>query len=160
MRRVHPASVLLGVLVDKLTFVAIAVALASALGVSSPSFQILVMPVGFCAIGLGGFAAAWNARCEEPRHGLAVGVVGTAISFARFVVNTLWPPAEAAALHPLWWELLGWASAPVAGLIGGWLAHAPARRSLRGPPRTPGSWVPWIPAYLAVIGLFAFAEQF
>jgi hypothetical protein len=84
--------------------------------------------------------------------------MAVAISFGRFVVNAQWPPAEAAAQHPLWWELLGWTSAPFAGLLGGWLA---ARRSpIQPTPRSGGArWGLWLPVLLAFTTLFAFAEQ-
>ena len=160
MDKVRPGSILLGVLTDKLLFIAAALTLALILGTSNPAFQILVMPVGFGTIVCGGFVAAWHARSHCLLHGLAVGGLGVVISSARFGVNILWPPSEAAALHPLWWELLGWVGAPVAGLVGGWLAFIRAQQSPREPRPASVRWAWWIPAYLAVIVLFAFAEQF
>jgi hypothetical protein len=135
--------------------------LAAAVGLSSPAFQTLVLPLGVATIVLGGFASARHARGERVAHGVAVGGMASLMSFSRFAVNSLWPPTEAAAIHPLWWEVLGWTSAPVAGLLGGWIAQAVARgsRTQRAPRPGEAGWGLWLPVLLAVIAFFAFAEQ-
>jgi orotate phosphoribosyltransferase len=112
MRSLRPASILLGVLADKVTFVASALALAGLVGVSAPAFGILAMCLGVAATAVGGFVAAWHARSRYLPHGLAVGVMAVAISPGRFLVNAQWPPAEAAAQHPLWWALSGCSRLP------------------------------------------------
>jgi hypothetical protein len=158
MRELRPGSVLLGVLVDKLAFVAAAVLLALAVGVEAPAFQTLALALGLLTVALGGFAAARHAQVEAPLHGLGVGVLGSALSLARFAVNSTWPPAETAARHALGWELAGWIGAPLAGLLGGLLARALARPAPQELPPA-GSWWLWLPVYLAVIAFFAFLEQ-
>jgi hypothetical protein len=129
--------------------------------VSSPPFQSLALACGLGSTFLGGFAAAWLARGEYLPHGVAVGAMAVAISFGRFVVNGVWPPAEAAAQHPLWWELLGWTGALLTGLTGGWFAGTITRRSLAQPsPRSNEvRWGLWLPVFLVVIAIFAFAEH-
>ncbi len=157
----RPTSVLFGVLVDKSVFIASALTLAALVGVSAPAFQTLALALGLTATALGGFTAAWHARRRFRAHGLAVGAMAVAISFGRFVVNGLWPPAEAGAEHPIWWELLGWAGAVLAGLSGGCVANAVGRRSSGQAEPRPGEarWGIWLPVFLAIIALFAFAEQ-
>jgi hypothetical protein len=161
MQSLRPTSILLGVLADKAIFVALALTLAALVGVSAPAFQMLALAAGLGATILGGFVGAWHARSRYLPHGLAVGAMGVAISFGRFIVNGIWPPAQAAAQHPLWWELLGWTGALFAGLLGGWLAHTAARRSFvqRNPRTGKARWGLWLPVIFAVIALLAFAEQ-
>ena len=155
----RPTSVLFGVLVDKSVFVASALTLVAMVGVSAPAFQTRVLVLGPAATALGGFTAAWHARRRFLAHGLAVGAMAVAISFGRFVVNRLWPVA--AAEHPIWWELGGWVGAVLAGLSGGWIASAVGRRSsAQGEPRHgEARWGVWLPVFLAIVALFAFAEQ-
>jgi hypothetical protein len=161
MRNLRPSSILLGVLVDKTVFIASALTLSTFLSVSSPPFPYLALACGLGSTLLGGFTAACLARAEYLPHGLAVGAMAVAISFGRFVVNSVWPLAEAAAQHPLWWELLGWTGALLAGLTGGWFVGTIARRSLVRPsPRSNEvRWGLWLPVFLAVIAIFAFAEH-
>jgi hypothetical protein len=87
--------------------------------------------------------------------------MAVAISFGRFLVNTIWPIAEVGARHTISWELLGWSGAPLAGLLGGLLAKAVADRSSMQPePRSAQTrWGVWLPVFLAIIAVFAFAEQ-
>src|SRR5262245_28838628 len=129
MTMLRPASVLLGVLVDKSLFITAVLALSAVVGVGTPAFQSFALGLGLTATTLGAFAAARYARCRPLAHGVAVGVMAVAISFGRFLVNTIWPLAEVAARHTISWELLGWSGAPVAGLLGGLLANAVADRS-------------------------------
>ncbi len=161
MRTLHPRSILLGVLVDKGVFIAGALALAGLMGITAPGFQSLALALGLSATTLGAFVAARHARSRFFAHGFAVGAIAVAISSSRFLVNTVWPPAEAGAQHPIWWELLGWSGALVAGVLGGWLANAVAdRSSVQAEPRAgEAAWGLWLPVLLAVIALFAFAEQ-
>jgi hypothetical protein len=161
MRSLRPTSILLGVLVDKVTFVAGAIALAGVLGVAAPGFLSLALALGLATITLGGYVAGRHARSNPLGHGFAVGVVAVAISSGRFLVNTLWPPAEAAARHPIGWELLGWSGALAAGVLGGWLAKFVAERSSGQAQPRPGEarWGLWLPVFFAVIALFAFLEQ-
>ena len=157
----RPTSVLVGVLVDKSVFVASALTLTAMVGVSAPAFQTLVLVLGLAATAQGGFTAAWHARRRFLAHGLAVGAMAVAISFGRFAVNGLWPPAEAGAVHPIWWELLGWAGAAVAGVSGGCVANSVGRRFSRQAEPRPGDgrWGIWLPVFFAIVALFAFAEQ-
>ena len=161
MGSLRPTSILLGVFVDKGIFVAFAIVLAAVLGLSSPAFQIMALACGLVATLLGGFVAAWHARGEYVLHGFGVGSMAVAISLSRFLVNIVWPPAQAAAVHPIWWELIGWTGALFAGLTGGWFAHLAARRSLV--PLTPRPHELrrglWSIVLLAVIVLFAIAEH-
>ncbi len=93
-----PTSILFGVLlVDKSVFIAWALTLAALMGVLAPAFQTLALALGLAATALGGFTAAWHARRRFLAHGLAVGAMAVAISFGRFAVNGLWPPAEVGA---------------------------------------------------------------
>ena len=157
----RPTSVLFGVLVDKAVFVASALTLAAMVGVSAPAFQTAVLILGLAATALGGFTAAWHARRRFLAHGLAVGAMAVAISFGRFVVNGLWPPAEAGAVHSIGWELLGWAGAAVAGVSGGSVANSVSRRFSRQVEPRPGDARSSIglPVFFALVALFAFAEQ-
>ena len=157
----RPTSILFGVLVDKSVFIVSALVLATLVGVSAPAFQTLALALGLAATALGGFTAAWHARRRFLAHGLAVGAMAVAISFGRFVVNGLWPPAQAGAEHPIWWELLGWAGAAVAGLSGGCIANPVGRRfSRQAEPRSGDArWGIWLPVFFAILALFAFAEQ-
>ena len=161
MRSLRPTSILLGVLVDKTVFIALAFSIAALVGVSSPAFQNLALTCGLGSTALGGFVAAWHAGSKYVPHGFAVGTMAVAISFGRFLVNSLWPPAEHAVHHPLSWELLGWTGALLAGLVGGWCTDAATRRSLLQPSPRSGeaNWSLWLPVFLALIALLAFAEQ-
>jgi hypothetical protein len=157
----RPVSVLLGVLVDKGVFVAGAVALAGLLGVGAPAFQSMALALGLTATALGAFVAAWHARRQPLVHGFAVGAMAVAVSFGRFVVNSIWPLAEAAAQHAISWELFGWSGALLAGLVGGWCASIVTGRSAVQAEQvaTEVRWGIWLPVFLAIIALFAFAEQ-
>lgn len=125
MTTLRPTSVLLGVLVDKAVFIAAVLGLAGLVGVEAPAFQSLALALGLTATALGALVAARHARHRPLAHGFAVGVVAVAVSFGRFVVNSIWPLAEAAARHAISWELLGWSGALLAG----------ARMRYRGGPR-------------------------
>jgi hypothetical protein len=157
----RPTSILLGVLVDKLTFVALAVALAFLVGVESPRFQTLALIFGLTSTLIGAFAGAWHARHTYLLHGLSVGIMAFAISFSRFVVNSFWPLPEVAAVHPLSWELLGWTGAVLVGMAGGRLAQsvAPDSAAQSEPGSGDPKWVLWLPVFVAVIVLFAILEQ-
>jgi hypothetical protein len=87
--------------------------------------------------------------------------MAVAVSFGRFVVNSIWPLAEAAAHHAISWELFGWSGALLAGLLGGWCASAATGRSAVQAERGSAEerWSIWLPVFLAIIALFAFAEQ-
>jgi hypothetical protein len=161
MSTLRPTSILLGVLVDKGLFIVGALALAGLIGITAPAFQSLALALGLSATTLGAFVAARHARSRFFAHGFAVGVIAVAVSFGRFLVNTVWPPAEADAQHPIWWELLGWSGALVAGALGGWLANAVAERSsAQAEPRSgEAAWGLWLPVLFAIIALLAFAEQ-
>ena len=161
MTTLRPASVLLGVLVDKGLFIAAVIALAAVVGVGAPAFQSLALGLGLTATMLGALVAAWHARRRHLAHGSAVGVMALAISFGRFLVNSIWPLAEVGSRHTIAWELLGWSGAVLAGLLGGLLAKSIADRSSMQPePRSAQtSWGFWVPVFLAIIAIFAFAEQ-
>jgi len=158
MCELRPGSVLLGVMVDKLAFIGAAVLLALAVGVSAPAFETLALCVVFGTMALGGFAAARHAQGHELLHGLAVGTMGGVITVSRFAVDALWPAAEAAAQHPLVWELAGWAGAPAAGLLGGLLARA-VGMPLPAEGHPTAAWRLWLPVYVAVVAFFAFLDQ-
>ena len=157
----RPTSVLLGVLVDKGVFIAAVLALAGLVGVGAPAFQSLALALGLIATSLGAIAAAWHARSRPLAHGFAVGATAVAISFGRFVVNSIWPLPEAAARHAISWELLGWSGALLAGLLGGFCANVlGGRTTTQAELGSAGArWAVWLPVFLAIIALFAFAEQ-
>ena len=157
----RPTSILLGVLVDKGVFIAAVLALAGLVGVGAPAFQSLALALGLTATALGALVAAWHARRRPLAHGFAVGAIAVAISFGRFVVNSIWPLAEKAAQHVISWELFGWSGALLAGLLGGWCANAVPGRSAAQTELgvAEARWVVWLPVFLAIIALFAFAEQ-
>jgi hypothetical protein len=160
MAALRPSSILLGVLVDKGVFITAALALAALVGVAAPSFQSLALALGLAATALGALIAALHARSRHLAHGFAVGAIAVAVSFGRFVVNSIWPPAEAAAQHAISWELIGWGGALLAGLLGGWCAGVVREESsVQAEPRADAKWGLWLPVFLAIIALFAFAEQ-
>lgn len=68
MSTLRPASILLGVLVDKGFFVASALALASLVGVTAPEFPWLALAVGLAATTLGAFVSARHARRRPLAH--------------------------------------------------------------------------------------------
>ena len=161
MPNLRPTSILLGVIVDKVTFVALAVTLVLLVGLESPRFQTLALIGGLASTLLGAFFGAWHARHTYLWHGLAVGIMGFAISFARFAVNSYSPPKQVAAVHPLSWELLGWTGVVLAGVAGGWLAQsvAPYSTTQSRPRSGDPKWVVWLPVYVALIFVFAILEQ-
>ncbi len=155
----RPVSILFGVLVDKLSFIAAALALASFVDASTPAFGNLALALGLMATAGGAFVAGRHAHLRPLAHGVAVGAIAVLISFGRFLVDRVWTP-EVDPAHPLWWELLGWSGALLAGALGGALAA----RSLRGrEPPDPGAsgtrWNLWSPILAAIVLLFAFVEQ-
>ena len=123
MDRIRVGSVALGVAVDKVTFVILAGGLSVALSTSSTAFSIVALLLGTACTTLGAYVAATRARAAFMTHGLLVAGVGFAISFARYIAFAMNPPPDPGALHPLWWEFLGWSLLVVAGVLGGSLAR-------------------------------------
>ena len=124
MKGLRAASILIGALVDKLLFLPAAVALVWIVGTDSLRFQLAALVVGSSATCAGAYVGARHARTRPLAHGIAVGVVALALSFARFLANTFAGPELGEAVHPLWWELVAWSLALAAGAVGGGLASA------------------------------------
>jgi putative membrane protein (TIGR04086 family) len=122
MHGVRPTSIALGVIVDKLTAVLLIGTLMALLGVASRAFQVTALIVGFACTTLGAFVAGRHAKQRMVAHGLAVGLVGLAISVTRPLLT----PEGSSATHSLPSELAAWSSVVVAGLAGG---HLASRRS-------------------------------
>ena len=122
MRGIRPGAILLGVIVDKLTFVVAVGTLSSFLSTTSLAFSALALVLGLACTTLGAFVAAVRAGRLYVGHGLLVALVAFLISFARFIVFTVAPPEDPGAAHPLWWEILGWSLVFLAGFAGGELA--------------------------------------
>lgn len=114
-------SVAIGVVVDKLAAVLAIGALMALLGVASQAFQLSALAVGFACTTLGAFVAGRHARQRPLAHGVAVGVVGLAISVSRFLLT----PEGSTAAHSISWELAAWLSVVLAGVVGGRLAARP-----------------------------------
>jgi hypothetical protein len=116
--------VALGVLVDKTTFIVLVGALSEVFAPDSTAFSVAALFLGTACTTLGAFLAGRQAEAAFLAHGLLVAAAGFVLSFARWVTFTLDPPDVPGALHPLWWEILGWALLAVAGVLGGRLAQA------------------------------------
>lgn len=160
MRTLRPTSIIVGVLADKVLFVAAIIPIATSVGLESRAFPTIALAVGFASTFCGALLAAWHARQTYLLHGIAVGAVALLISFLRYTVNSVRPPA-AAAIHPLNWELLAWCAALLAGLVGGGLAQSFAARIAvpRSPRPDNPKWSVWLPVLLLIIALFALLEQ-
>jgi len=118
MRRVRLTSVAIGVLVDKLAAVVLIGGLMATLGAASQAFQVAALAAGFTCTTLGAFVAGRHANQRMLAHGLAVGLVGLAISVARFFLTS----KGSAAAHSISWEMAAWSSVVLAGVAGGHLA--------------------------------------
>ena len=101
---------------------------AAALPTSSSAFSVVALIVGTSCTTFGAFIGAHRARTAFLIHGLLVAAVAFAISFARFLAFTLNAPSDPSAVHPLWWELVGWFLLAAAGVLGGLLAQRNATR--------------------------------
>ncbi len=128
-RGIRVGAVALGVLADKATFVIVAAALAAMLTTTSTAFSVSALLLGTACTSLGAYVAALRAGTAFLTHGLLVAAFGFAISFARYLAFTLDPPQNPGAVHPLWWEFLGWSLLAVAGVLGGSLARRQAGES-------------------------------
>ena len=117
MRGIQPSSIVVGVLVDKLAAVLLIGILIAAVGPEAPFFQAAALIVGSLCTLTGGFVAARRAGVRPLLHGAAVGLVGLAISVARFALT----PAGAAS-HSATWELTAWFLVVFSGLAGGFIA--------------------------------------
>lgn len=118
MRGLRITSVAIGVLVDKLAALLLIGALLALLGVASQAFQLMALAAGFGCTTLGAFVAGRHANRRMLAHGVAVGLVGLAISVTRFLLT----PGGSAAAHSVAWEVTGWFCVVVAGIAGGYLA--------------------------------------
>lgn len=130
-RGIRIGAIALGVLVDKAAFIVLATALTAMLSTSSTAFSVAALLLGTACTSLGAYVAALRAHTAFLTHGLLVAAVGFAISFARFPAFTLNPPEDSGAVHPLWWEFLGWSLLVVAGVFGGSIARRQAAESER-----------------------------
>lgn len=117
---------------DKLGFIVLAGVLSTLLATTSFAFSGLALLAGFGCTTLGAFVAAVRASQEPLLHGLLVALVGFLISFGRFGVFSLDPPADPGAIHSLSWELLGWALVFLAGFVGGSLGSRQLARRQTG----------------------------
>jgi hypothetical protein len=79
----------------------------------------VALALGFACTTLGACVAAARAGRRPLQHALLVALVAFLLSFARFVLFSVRPPEDPGALHPLPWELAGWALVFLAGLGGG-----------------------------------------
>ena len=129
IQRIRIASVALGVVVDKATFVILAAGLSAILSTSSTAFSVLALLLGTLCTMFGAYVAATRARASFLIHGLLVAAVGFVISFARYLAFAINPPDDPGAIHPLWWEFVGWSLLVVAGALGGSLAKRQAGES-------------------------------
>ncbi len=126
MSQVHGiriGSVALGVVIDKASFIILASGLSAVFSTSSTAFSVVALLLGTLCTTLGAYFAAARAHAAFLTHGLLVAAVAFAISFARYVAFSMNPPDDPGAIHPLWWELVGWSLLVVAGLLGGSLAR-------------------------------------
>lgn len=156
--RLRVSAILIGVVVDKLVFLTVAAPLALVTGgISSAAFSAGALPVGIASTALGAFAAAGVARQRFFAHGQLVGVIAFLVSVARFAANAAWPPAHAAAVHPLWWESLAWSGALVSGAAGGFAAGR--LLTVRTDPRSDARPRVWLAVLVVLAGVLAMAEQ-
>jgi putative membrane protein (TIGR04086 family) len=118
MRGVRLTSIAVGVVIDKLAAVLVIGGLMGFFGVASQAFQVTAVIAGFACTTLGAFVASRHAKQRMLAHGVAVGLVGLAISVIRFLLT----PEGSSATHSVPWELAAWSSVVVAGLAGGYLA--------------------------------------
>jgi hypothetical protein len=131
---IRASAVALGVVADKLAFLTASAGLAAVLPTTSASFAGLALALGFACTTLGAFVAAVRAGRRPLPHALLVALVAFLLSFARFVLFSVRPPGDPGALHPLPWELAGWALVFLAGLSGGLAGRRLlARRRRRSP---------------------------
>jgi len=110
------------VVVDKVTFLVLGAAMIAALAPDSWAFTVTALVVGTGCTSFGAYVGARFAGSAFLAHGLLIGAVALAISVARFILFALDPPVAPGAVHPLWWELLGWLLLVGAGVVGGTLA--------------------------------------
>ncbi len=129
IHRIRIGSVALGVVVDKATFIILASGLAAILSTSSTAFSVVALLLGILCTTLGAYVASARAHAAFLTHGLLVAAVAFAISFARYVAFSMNPPDDPGAVHPLWWEFVGWSLLVVAGVLGGSLARRRAAES-------------------------------
>ncbi len=121
--RIRIGSIALGVVVDKASFIILAAGLSAILSTSSTAFSVVALLLGILCTTLGAYVAAARAHAAFLTHGILVAAVAFAISFARYVALSMNPTDDPGAIHPLWWELVGWSLLVVAGLLGGSLAR-------------------------------------
>lgn len=140
----RPRAILLGVIVDNLatllaSFVLVAIfAARQGLGqdgdiseealeavVSSPEFMLASLVVGLACTGLGGFVGARRAGSSFARHGGWIGI-GSAVMGLVLSVSAGPDPSP----PPIWFELAGYLLVVPAGVLGGLVAGARARRPM------------------------------
>lgn len=122
MRDFRVSSMVIGVLVDKLSAVVSISVLMVLLGASTPAFQQSALVAGFLCTTFGAYVAARHARLRPVFHGAAVGLIALLISVSRFALSPLFASPDSSAAHSMTWEAIAWTSVVVAGLIGGLLA--------------------------------------
>ena len=129
VHRIRIGSVALGVLIDKASFILLAAGLSAILSTSSTAFSVAALLLGTLCTTVGAYVAAARAHAAFLTHALLVAAVAFAISFARYLAFSMNPPDNPGAVHPLWWELVGWSLLVAAGVLGGSLARRRAAES-------------------------------
>ena len=129
VHRIRIGSVALGVLIDKSSFILLAAGLSAILSTSSTAFSVAALMLGTLCTTVGAYVAAARAHAAFLTHALLVAAVAFAISFARYLAFSMNPPDNPGAVHPLWWELVGWSLLVAAGVLGGSLARRRAAES-------------------------------
>ena len=89
------------------------------MGPEHGAFPVTAIALGASCTVAGAFVAASRAGQRFVIHGLAVGVITFAISFARFLSVQL---GDETPTHSITWEVSAWLAAIAAGWLGGYAA--------------------------------------
>ncbi len=138
----RPRAILLGVIVDSLATLVASLVLVSTLAArqgvgsdgeisdealdslaSSPEFLLASLVVGLACTSLGGFVGARRAGSSFARHGGWIGVGSALVALVLSVAS-----GPDASPPPIWFELTSYLLVIPAGVLGGLLAGARARR--------------------------------
>jgi len=125
--RLRFSAVALGVCVNYAIFVASVAILYFSVGTTFRGFDAAALAIGFVCTCLGAYCAGRIGKTRPIQHGLCVAGIIFVISLARFIDYSLAPPNDLSAVHPLWFELIGWMLIITAGYLGG----IAAQRALR-----------------------------